>query len=209
MTNTIQVYDAISPLVKNIPKDVPAIAYYLNGNFAWTQDQVNSFPDALKTTISVKVGQIADWLDVESGDAKPQDAATWEGTGIYCDRANWPLVKQYAPPRMLYWIAIPGATGLIPGATAVQYYYPGPYDISYFDQTFFKLGPPIVSPTKDSEMNYVVTCPNKPDLFITGNAAVVITEVDDLSSNPQWLESIFPWPVSALTYSNFEKLIQS
>lgn len=47
----------------------------------------------------------------------------------------------------------------------------------------------------------------KPDLFITGGAAVPIAEVADIADMPGWLSSIEPWPVSDATYANFEKLV--
>lgn len=100
-------YDGVNSLAAGIAKDFPAaqmIAGYLTGKYAWTAAEWALFPHAahvtIATTASVNAGDV---LDVETGDAKPQDTFGWikmrRAAGlyrptIYCSRSVVPAVRQ-------------------------------------------------------------------------------------------------------------------
>jgi hypothetical protein len=102
----------------------------------WTAADWALFPDALKVRI-VKKASTDDGhvLDVEPGDATPEEAPGWarrrRESGfaypvIYCNRSTWPKVKAaFAAQRVdppLYWIATASGKAEIPdGAIAAQY----------------------------------------------------------------------------------------
>jgi hypothetical protein len=102
----------------------------------WSAGDWALFPNARKVTIvkkaSTRDGHV---LDVEPGDATPEQAPGWAAQRrrdgfahpvIYCNRSTWPKVKAafaaqgVAPP--LYWIATASGRPEIPdGAIAAQY----------------------------------------------------------------------------------------
>lgn len=102
----------------------------------WSAADWARFPGLLKVKI-VKKASTNDGhvLDVEPGDATPEQAPGWAAMRrrsgfayptIYCNRSTWPLVKAafaaqgVAPP--LYWIATASGRPEIPdGAIAAQY----------------------------------------------------------------------------------------
>lgn len=105
MTDTLM-YDGINADAVTIGKDFPAtskIAYYVNGTYAWSQAQVDLFPHADHVTISVTASaNIGDVLDVEVGDATPNQTAGWiamrKAAGlyrptIYCSKDTVPAVR--------------------------------------------------------------------------------------------------------------------
>ena len=87
-------------------------------------------------------------LDVEPGDATPQQAAAWtwnklhDAAGqiaiIYTYRADWPAAQaaiaslpQAMQHQVRWWIADPtGVPHVVPGAQATQWYWGHNYDIS-------------------------------------------------------------------------------
>src|SRR4051812_11969732 len=137
-------YDAVTPT--NIPRNAEMVAGYVNGKYAWTQQEWDLFPNATKVEISVRAywdaGHV---LDVEAGDATPAEAPAWAikrrqagiTPTIYCNRSTWPYVvsafEQANVPQPHFWIATGSRTTVIPnGAVAAQTYldYQG-VDISY------------------------------------------------------------------------------
>lgn len=102
----------------------------------WAAADWALFPDALKVRI-VKKASTNDGhvLDVEPGDATPEQAPGWAAMRrrsgfahptIYCNRSTWPKVKAaFAAQRVeppLYWIATATGKPEIPaGAVAAQY----------------------------------------------------------------------------------------
>lgn len=84
-------YDGINSLAAGIARQFPnaaMIAYYLNGAYAWTQAQRDLFPHAGHVTITVTASANAgDVLDVETGDATPDQAEGWitmrKAAGLY------------------------------------------------------------------------------------------------------------------------------
>lgn len=64
-------YDAVT--LANIPSDARAVMAYVNGAYANYEEAKLRFPHALLTGISVVSSGIADFLDVETGDAEIGD----------------------------------------------------------------------------------------------------------------------------------------
>jgi hypothetical protein len=103
---SVLMYDGINSLAAGIARQFPnatKVAGYLNGIYAWSQAQWNLFPHADHVTISVTAAANAgDVLDVEVGDAAPNQAAGWiamrKAAGlyrptIYCSRSVIPAVR--------------------------------------------------------------------------------------------------------------------
>lgn len=132
-------YDAVTArnIAKKDPRPAMVAGYIDRIKLApWTAADWAMFPDARKVTIvkkaSTRDGHV---LDVEPGDATPEQAPGWAAQRrrdgfayptIYCNRSTWPKVKQafaaqnVAPP--LYWIATATGRAEIPdGAIAAQY----------------------------------------------------------------------------------------
>jgi hypothetical protein len=105
--NDILMYDGINSLAAGIARQFPGaakVAGYVNGTYAWSQAQWSLFPHADHVTISVTAAANAgDVLDVETGDARPDQAAGWIAMRmaaglyrptIYCSRSVIPAVRQ-------------------------------------------------------------------------------------------------------------------
>ena len=99
-------YDGINSLAAGIARqfpNLPKVAGYVNGLYAWSQAEWNLFPHADHVTISVTAGaNEGDVLDVEQGDATPDQAHGWiamrKAAGlfrptIYCSRSVIPAVR--------------------------------------------------------------------------------------------------------------------
>lgn len=99
-------YDGINSLAAGIARAFPnaaKVAGYVNGYYAWSQAEWNLFPHADHVTISVTASANAgDVLDVEAGDAAPNQTAGWiamrKAAGlyrptIYCSRLVIPAVR--------------------------------------------------------------------------------------------------------------------
>lgn len=148
MTNTI-LYDATDPSL--IP-DGPLLAGYINGKYPSYYQIAIDHPQSQVLTITVKAHNpngsyvIADILDIESGDATPDEAPGWTQAmralsrpiiWNYCSRlGTWPdtqsayLLNGVLDPD--YWIAdYTGQPHLVPGSVATQWTdHLDEYDIS-------------------------------------------------------------------------------
>jgi len=98
--------DGINSLAAGIHQQFPdaqMVAGYLNGRYAWSQQDWDLFPHAshveITITASVNAGDV---LDVENGDATPDQTAGWiamrKAAGyyrptIYCSRSVIPAVR--------------------------------------------------------------------------------------------------------------------
>lgn len=74
---SITMYDAIPELIGRIPAKPQAVAGYVNGRYAWSASDWARFPGAEHLTISVNSQGNARALDIEAGDAAPEDAPGW------------------------------------------------------------------------------------------------------------------------------------
>jgi hypothetical protein len=98
-------YDGINSLAPGIARAFPdarMVAGYLNGRYAWSQQDWALFPHADHVTVTVSNRNMGDVLDVETGDATPSQTAGWiamrKAAGlfrptIYCSLATVPAVR--------------------------------------------------------------------------------------------------------------------
>lgn len=123
-----------------IPLDTPVVAGYADGLYQWSASDWGRFPNSVQLSIAVHPATSADILDVETGDATPDDCPGWvdrfhrggrRRPTIYCNRTTWPQVKWALGARQVdYWISTLDGTQTVPGAVAVQYKDFGGYDES-------------------------------------------------------------------------------
>lgn len=142
----ITCYDAINSKSINIPTNAPAIAYYVNGLYAWSQAEVNRFQTLLKIKITVDPDEDGEVLDVENGNGDvgsqiirvPEWMDRFNRLGLYCNKSTWPsVIKAVGSRKAKYWIASPGSPIIPNGALARQYGFPGIYDVSVFDESWW------------------------------------------------------------------------
>jgi Aspartyl protease len=70
-------FDAID--LGQVPVGPAAVGAYVDGNWPTAEDAASRFPHAHLLTIAVSADHDAEALDVETGDAKPDDAPGWVG----------------------------------------------------------------------------------------------------------------------------------
>src|SRR5690242_8753534 len=68
-------YDSVT--VSAIPRNAQAVAGYVNGRWPTYSQLVRAFPHARRLSIAVSADRDADCLDVEQGDATPDQAPAW------------------------------------------------------------------------------------------------------------------------------------
>lgn len=136
-------YDAIDP--RNIPVLPQMVAGYVDGKWPTINGYTNDlgvyipplaelFPKAVIVTIAVFADGVADVLDVENGNATPQQAPGWakrmRALGkiptVYCSQSLWPtLISQFQQQGVTlpqWWVAnYDGLASAITGAVAHQY----------------------------------------------------------------------------------------
>jgi len=144
MTRTM--YDGITPAT--VPAGAALYAGYVGGHWPSYAALAAAHPSALHVSIAVNASESARCLDVENGDASPQQAPGWvleqRAAGnpdpwVYMNYSTWAAVQaafaaQRVPPP-LYWVALyvtdPANVPDIPdGAIGIQYYDFGGYDAS-------------------------------------------------------------------------------
>jgi hypothetical protein len=144
------IYDSVTP--SSIPAGAKA-AVYSDGTYAASPAQVAGHPNTLWIDTNGSNPK-ANVLDVEPGDATPQQAATWvqqklTGTPnqtaiVYTYRAQWQATQQAIstlPQQMQshvkWWIADPtGVPHIVPGSDATQWYWGQNYDQSLANPGF-------------------------------------------------------------------------
>ena len=170
----VLMYDGINALAAGIAREFPTaakIAGYVNGPYAWSQAEWNLFPHADHVTISITASANAgDVLDVEVGDATPDQSAGWiamrKAAGlyrptIYCSRSVIPAVRAGTGTYILgkdydIWVAeytgsahevtAPGNPPAICAAT--QYASTANYDVSMvYDEAWPHRKAPAPAPT--------------------------------------------------------------
>ena len=75
MAVPLTMFDSVD--VTEIPMDAKAVAGYVNGKWPTYWTLVTQFPHAEKVSIAVTADRDADCLDVERGDATPDEAPGW------------------------------------------------------------------------------------------------------------------------------------
>jgi hypothetical protein len=139
-----QVYDSVTP--SQIPAGQP-VATYADGGYAVNPANVASRGHVTWIDTNGSDPKAAA-LDVEPGDATPQQAAQWTWSKlhgaagqiavIYTMRSEWPATQaaiatlpQAMQHQVRWWIADPtGVAHVVPGAQATQWYWGQNYDIS-------------------------------------------------------------------------------
>lgn len=142
-------YDSVNAAA--IPTNVSGVLGYVDGAYAWTEADWARFPDGVaKVGIAVFASTMAGTvLDVERGDATPDQAPNWvvrrRSSGVdpwvYCNLSTWDAViaafNSAGVDQPHYWIAHYDGIAEIPrGALGKQYVDPpasgGNYDLSVF-----------------------------------------------------------------------------
>ena len=155
MASTTLMFDAVTPSRIPNPKLVRAVLIYIDGRYAWTGADLALFPDAAKVRIaclpSTDDGRV---LDVETGDATPEQAPQWVANRrkstqhplagpatIYTSLSNWQTVREafvnekIAEPEWL--IAHYDNVACIPaGAIGKQYESTPGYDVSIVETSW-------------------------------------------------------------------------
>jgi hypothetical protein len=128
-------YDSVTPTA--IPSDAEVVAGYVDGLYRWSQSDWDRFPTAVKVTIAVFANDDADVLDVETGDATPQQAPDWirrqivRGVSvptIYCNMSVIDQVRAACVGLPFNWWAAhyTYVEHLEPGSVATQWTDHGP-----------------------------------------------------------------------------------
>lgn len=171
-TVPIYMYDGVTSLPAGISRLFPnaaMVAGYVGGRYAWTESEWNLFPFANHVKITPVVANVGDVLDVEKGDASPDQTAAWiamrKAAGyyrptIYCSLSVIPAVRAGTGKYILgqdydIWVAYYtnyaqqiAAPGL-PAANcaATQYMSTAEYDVSaVYDPDWPHRTPPSVPP---------------------------------------------------------------
>jgi hypothetical protein len=168
---TRRMFDGIT--AAQVPAGAQLYAGYLDGEWPSYAQLVAQHPGFLHVSITVfytdNEGQV---LDVESGDATPEQAVIWvrnrRAAGadptVYCSMSTWPTVKAafaaagVAQPH--YWVAdySLGSNPAIPaGAIALQYVDMGGYDISVVADYWPGVDPAPAAPTAVPEEIEMIT----------------------------------------------------
>jgi hypothetical protein len=139
-----QFYDSTTP--SSIPAGQQA-AVYADGAYAASPSQVAGHPNTIWIDTNGSDPH-ANALDVEPGDATPQQAGQWVAQKltetpnqvaiVYTMRSDWPAVQaavgqlpQWMQSHVRWWIADPtGVPHMVPGASATQWSWGPNYDIS-------------------------------------------------------------------------------
>ncbi|MGB6455709.1 MAG: hypothetical protein WBH47_14630, partial [Streptosporangiaceae bacterium] len=145
-----QIYDSVTP--SSIPAGQQA-AVYADGSYAASAGQVAGHANTLWIDTNGSDPR-ANALDVEPGDATPQQAGTWVAQKltstpnqvaiVYTMRSDWPAVQAavgqlptWMQSHVRWWIADPtGAPHMVPGANATQWYWGQNYDITMANPGF-------------------------------------------------------------------------
>lgn len=129
-------YDSTTPAA--IPQNAEMVAGYINGEYAWTKEEWARFPHAAKVHISVTAVNDGSVLDIETGDATPDQAPGWvkarRSAGhtrptLYVNRSNAEAAiaacqKVGLQPGHQFWIWLATLDGSdpkdLPGLVAIQ-----------------------------------------------------------------------------------------
>jgi hypothetical protein len=137
-----------STKIYDIPIGVDGVFYYIDGIYAVSGAEVRArFPDAVLVPIAVFANTNAGLvLDIETGDALPEEAPGWVrmrmAAGIarpvlYVNRSNWDIVRLYCTGLPVdYWLADPTCVEhLVPGTIATQWFWSSRCGGGHFDKS--------------------------------------------------------------------------
>jgi len=155
---TVTMYDSVD--VSQIPRTAEAVAGYTSGNWPTFPVLAQRFPNAHRLSIAVNSSHDADCLDVETGDATPDQAPAWFHRQIalgkhlpcfYANTSTMPAVISALAKTVIarheyrLWTAhYTGAPHIEPGSDATQFYDKAlgrNLDISWCRDTFFDAAP--------------------------------------------------------------------
>jgi hypothetical protein len=175
-------YDAVT--ASNIPGGATMVAGYDDGRYVNVAEMAARFPRARVVTITVFASDDEGMvLDVERGDASPEEAPGWAARrrargfdpSVYCSTDTWPAVRAafaaagVAEPH--WWIAgWDGDPAIPPGAVAKQYGNQGPYDISSVADYWPGVDPvptPPSHPQEETDMPQFTIDPGQKDAGVT------------------------------------------
>jgi hypothetical protein len=141
-------YDGINTDAKTIRELIhpgDKVAYYIDGRYAWTKEEIALFPNNEHVTITV-LGGIADVGDCETGDMTPDEAAAWVRKRklagylrptVYRSLALMKDIRNATGGLIMgkdwdAWVADydNNPTNVYEGAAAKQYKSPAGYDLS-------------------------------------------------------------------------------
>lgn len=168
MADTVTLYDAVSP--QNIPNDVAAVAYYIDGGYAWSEAQLTRFANVPKKRITVFGSLDADVYDIEQGDGNAVKGGYWvsqklkmvtdpNDVTLYCSRigttgygwasCSMALAQRGLQGKASFWIADQtDEPHLCPGSVATQYAdVANRYDTSLALASWLGIGPMPPTPT--------------------------------------------------------------
>lgn len=137
-------YDGVNSDAAVIPTSAQLVAGYVDGFYAWTALDWARFPYAVHVQIAVhSTTDAGNVLDVEVGDATPEQAVNWVLTRraagmdptVYCNMSTWAAVEAafdtHDVPQPHYWVAQYDGNPVIPeGAVAKQYQTTTRWDLS-------------------------------------------------------------------------------
>jgi hypothetical protein len=129
-TAPVTMYDGVTP--GNIPTSAQIVAGYIDGDYAWSSEDWDMFPDAEKVLITVTGSLTANVADIENGDLTPAQAVEWikakqaKGLGgctIYCNLSTLDSVWTACRGHGYYiWVADwTDSAHSIGGTVATQY----------------------------------------------------------------------------------------
>lgn len=200
-------FDGVDP--STVPAGAALYAGYVDGQWQSYTALVAAHPAARHVTICVSTLDDAQVLDVETGDATPEQAPGWAEhqrsrgnpyPAIYMDETAWPAVQKafadQAVAAPLYWVAAyvdePTQPVTIPdGAIAVQFYDYGGYDASLVADYWPGVDPepvPAVSPTTVLEEDSLNTTSSNGRAGLTwaaGSRHVVQVGYDPAAGDPK------------------------
>jgi hypothetical protein len=111
-----------------IPVSTPIVAGYIDGDYAWTEEDWNRFPDAEKILITVNGDLRANVCDVENGAMTFSDFTFWvrskQDQGMDGATGYWSRDRNPAPLGVAYYWWCADWTNQphrVPGAAAVQW----------------------------------------------------------------------------------------
>jgi hypothetical protein len=99
-TSNVTMYDSIE--VATVPSGATAVAGYVGGKWPTYDALVKAFPTAQHVSIAIAASEDADCLDIENGDATPDEAPAWvrrqQARGVkrpklYASVSVWPEIE--------------------------------------------------------------------------------------------------------------------